>query len=67
MAGPAEHHGPADGTAVRAAEAEGMEPGEDADAADEGMLALGELGSEELVEARCFSGASAVWRARSRA
>jgi len=48
--GPAEDHGPGDGAAVRTAEAEGVDPGEDAVAADEGEFALGALGAEEVVD-----------------
>ena len=57
---PPEELVPGEGAAIGTAEAEGMEPGEDAVTADEGELALGELGAEELVDRALLLGGEGV-------
>jgi len=56
VSGPAEHLVPGDAAAIRTAEAEGVEPGEDAVAPDEGEVAVGELAAEELVDGALLLG-----------
>jgi hypothetical protein len=61
VSGPAENLVPGDGAAVRTAEAEGVEPGEDAVATDERELLVGELRVEEIIDrALLLGGKSAM-------